>query len=408
MSGRTYLSIGDVLALLRQEFPDVTISKIRFLESQGLVNPERTPSGYRKFYEHDVERLRWVLRQQREHFLPLKVIKGRLEQEGAEPGDDNGRAGAAVPGYAEPVLAGRAPGPAGPRAAGRELPGFEARPAEHARGVDTGGGRAAPSSGASDLGRSRGVAPSAAATVGAASRSDGSTGPSRSTGDGQGTGTVARASPPAPAPTRPGRDRVASGTMPGDVRTTPRSTAARPGAPEPVKVSGGAAMGSTDLGSRHTRVAHAGGGAGARTGPAVDERDDELVVGALAGATMTIEELAEGSGLEVAAVEQLESYGLLCGRVVGGSSYYDEDDLTVARVAAGLARYGVEARHLRLHKHAAEREAGFIEQIVLPLLKQRNPEARQRANKIVTELTQLGQALREVLLRTTLRDQLGR
>ncbi len=100
--------------------------------------------------------------------------------------------------------------------------------------------------------------------------------------------------------------------------------------------------------------------------------------------------------------------GSLSGRVVGGVSYYDEDALTVARVAAGLARYGVEARHLRLHKHAAEREAGFIEQIVLPLLKQRNPEARQRAHEIVTELTQLGQALREVLLRTTLRDQLGR
>ncbi|MGP8007549.1 MAG: MerR family transcriptional regulator, partial [Acidimicrobiales bacterium] len=82
MSGRSYLSIGDVLSLLRQEFPDVTISKIRFLESQGLVNPERTPSGYRKFYEHDVERLRWVLRQQREHFLPLKVIKDRLDEDG--------------------------------------------------------------------------------------------------------------------------------------------------------------------------------------------------------------------------------------------------------------------------------------------------------------------------------------
>ena len=81
MSTRSYLSIGDVLTLLRQEFPDVTISKIRFLESQGLVNPERTPSGYRKFYEQDVERLRWVLRQQREHFLPLKVIKDRLDDD---------------------------------------------------------------------------------------------------------------------------------------------------------------------------------------------------------------------------------------------------------------------------------------------------------------------------------------
>ncbi|MGC8463568.1 MAG: MerR family transcriptional regulator, partial [Acidimicrobiales bacterium] len=86
MSGRSYLSIGDVLTLLRQEFPDVTISKIRFLESQGLVNPERTPSGYRKFYDADVERLRWVLRQQREHFLPLKVIKDRLEEREAAGG----------------------------------------------------------------------------------------------------------------------------------------------------------------------------------------------------------------------------------------------------------------------------------------------------------------------------------
>src|ERR1700680_3130589 len=90
MKGRTglapqgYLSIGEVLSLLREEFPDVTISKIRFLESQGLVDPERTPSGYRKFYDHDVERLRWILRQQREHFLPLKVIKGRLAESGGD------------------------------------------------------------------------------------------------------------------------------------------------------------------------------------------------------------------------------------------------------------------------------------------------------------------------------------
>ena len=82
MSERAHLSIGEVLALLQEEFPDVTISKIRFLESQGLLDPERTPSGYRKFYEPDVERLRWILRQQRENFLPLKVIKGRLDEAG--------------------------------------------------------------------------------------------------------------------------------------------------------------------------------------------------------------------------------------------------------------------------------------------------------------------------------------
>src|SRR6202050_4679625 len=90
VTSRTHLSIGDVLTLLREECPDVTISKIRFLESQGLVNPERSPSGYRKFYSHDVERLRWVLRQQREKFLPLKVIRDRLARaDGAVPDDDD-------------------------------------------------------------------------------------------------------------------------------------------------------------------------------------------------------------------------------------------------------------------------------------------------------------------------------
>jgi len=83
---KSHASIGDVLNQLRDEFPDITISKIRFLESQGLVDPERTPSGYRKFYPADVERLRFILRQQRENFLPLKVIKERLDEIDANGG----------------------------------------------------------------------------------------------------------------------------------------------------------------------------------------------------------------------------------------------------------------------------------------------------------------------------------
>src|SRR5712672_868425 len=84
MAKRTHSSIGDVLNQLRDEFPDITISKIRFLESQGLIDPERTPSGYRKFYGPDIDRLRWILHQQKENFLPLKVIKGRLEDAGPD------------------------------------------------------------------------------------------------------------------------------------------------------------------------------------------------------------------------------------------------------------------------------------------------------------------------------------
>ena len=72
-------SIGQVLTALNHEFPDISISKIRFLESEGLITPQRAPSGYRRYAEHDVERLRYVLSVQREHYLPLKVIREHLE-----------------------------------------------------------------------------------------------------------------------------------------------------------------------------------------------------------------------------------------------------------------------------------------------------------------------------------------
>ena len=102
-----YLSIGEVLGLLLEEFPDVTISKIRFLESQGLIAPERTPSGYRKFYEADVELLRVILREQRENYLPLRVIKDRIDSGAIDPSGELSKpapgrsAEAAVDGAAE-------------------------------------------------------------------------------------------------------------------------------------------------------------------------------------------------------------------------------------------------------------------------------------------------------------------
>lgn len=76
---RAYLGIGDVIAQLRAEFPDVSVSKIRFLESEGLIQPARSPSGYRKFASADVERLRYILTAQRDKYLPLRVIKDHLD-----------------------------------------------------------------------------------------------------------------------------------------------------------------------------------------------------------------------------------------------------------------------------------------------------------------------------------------
>ncbi len=86
-TGRARMTIGQVLDELRPDFPGITIPKIRFLEDKGLIKPERTPSGYRKFAGDDVDRLRYILRMQRDHYLPLKVIGQHLEaiDRGLEP-----------------------------------------------------------------------------------------------------------------------------------------------------------------------------------------------------------------------------------------------------------------------------------------------------------------------------------
>lgn len=93
------MSIGVVLDRLTQEFPDVTVSKIRFLESEGLISPQRTSAGYRRFTEDDVERLRYILVTQRDNYLPLKVIREQLEAM------DSGQVTAILSaGQAEPIV----------------------------------------------------------------------------------------------------------------------------------------------------------------------------------------------------------------------------------------------------------------------------------------------------------------
>jgi DNA-binding transcriptional MerR regulator len=79
-AGRPFMSIGEVLSVLKGDFPDVTVSKIRFLESEGLIEPERTASGYRKFYEKDLDRLKFILKLQRDSYMPLKVIREKLAE----------------------------------------------------------------------------------------------------------------------------------------------------------------------------------------------------------------------------------------------------------------------------------------------------------------------------------------
>ncbi|HEV3366562.1 MAG TPA: MerR family transcriptional regulator [Acidimicrobiales bacterium] len=459
MSARSYLSIGDVLTLLRQEFPDVTISKIRFLESQGLVNPERTPSGYRKFYEQDVERLRWVLRQQREHFLPLKVIKDRLdddpsESEAAEiapeagsgagspaPVGAAGRAKDRVPSRGEAGVEDRAADSTADRSDDRriETPTDDRRTeepvlvghrvsTEHRSGAEESrSGRHAPSN-----------------SIGSGSTLPGiETAGGTSPAGGGSNAAAAGSSVIGPTASSPGAS-VSHGAR-GVDNPTERSSArgvmddgdpsGRAAAKSDVAEPTGAASGS---GSRRSRATPAASNPGSRsstgksrsssaaepqasapgaplaTNGATEGPDSPRTKGGSGaghldpnGASLSLDELSAACGLDVSLLRELQEYGLLTSASIAGVEYFDEEALAVANLSARFARYGIEPRHLRLYKNAAEREAGFVEQIVLPLVRQRNPEARARAHETADELTQLGQQLRGSLLRTALGNLLN-
>nr|WTB29809.1 MerR family transcriptional regulator [Streptomyces sp. NBC_00830] len=226
------MSIGAVLLQLRDEFPEVTISKIRFLEAEGLVEPQRTPSGYRKFRPDDVERLAQVLRMQRDHYLPLKVIR------------------------------------------------------EHLDALARGEQASLPSAG--------------------------------------------------------GQRDLTDGSWDAE---SGRATAAR--------------IGRAEL---------------------------------LAAAEVTESEL-----------EEWESYGLVAPTAEGG---YDAETVTVAKLVADLGRFGLEPRHLRAMRGAAEREAGLIEQVVAPLRRHRNPQTRAHAEATAKELAELSVRLHSAFVQTALRIRL--
>jgi DNA-binding transcriptional MerR regulator len=348
VSTRTYLSIGDVLSLLRQEFPDITISKIRFLESQGLVDPERSPSGYRKFYEHDVERLRWVLRQQREHFLPLKVIRDRLARSGDISTDMEDFDAEAVSEADEES----------------EISAFEAAAETFERDAVE---LEVPEVGAvngtytEDVIDDTWEEPIAAAPAASS----------------------------APAPT-------ALAARPTAVRTTPLPDRDPP-LPEAEPVAALVVEPSPPVPAEPAPRTIRGREGSAESVHAVH----------VSGASMTLDELCAASGLGATEVASLEGFGMIEPIVVGGALYYDEDCLTVAKLAGDFARYGIEPRHLRLFRNAADRELGLIEQVVTPLLRQRNPEARQRALDAADELSRLGGALRGAIVRRALRHHFG-
>ncbi len=307
MVERAHLSIGEVLSLVQEDFPDVTISKIRFLESQGLLDPERTPSGYRKFYDADIERLQWILTQQRDNFLPLKVIRERLDEWDATGNHPEGA---------------------------RQTPSADDLPAG---GGDVDASAAAHGDGTAADDADHDDPRHAAATLAAASAME----------------VVAPATPRVLQP----------GPAPASVSETETKTE-----PDPV-------------------------------------HDEALRVGPTA-TSLTADELATLAEVSVSVIEELESFAMIESRRIGAEAYFEPSARVVVDACRSFLDHGIEVRHLRMYKIAAEREAGVLEQLVMPLLKQRNPEARARAVDTVAELANVGEALHAALLRRALSDTL--
>ncbi|GAC1385632.1 MAG: hypothetical protein NVSMB4_12890 [Acidimicrobiales bacterium] len=358
MADRSYLSIGQVLDLLKREFPDLTISKIRFLESQGLLDPERTPSGYRKFYGADIERLRFILREQSEHYLPLKVIKGRLGMDpDAEPvphpGPDADLADEDVTVTAGPGLG--APVQTRPAAA-EPVRGTWPRPIPAGR-------PAAPT-----MRRPQPLAPQPEPDPREADHSR-----ERQHGD--------RPSPDQPLQDRQVEDQQSQARQPQARQPQVRQSQVR-------QSQDGRTPDPSPPGQRPPDQEH------------IDDDPDDPV-------SVTLDELAAKSGLSVAQVTELERFGLIAGRKIVGTTYYDADSLEIANLAATFRAFGVEARHLRMYRTAVEREAGFFEQVITPMLKQRNPQARRQATDTLVELSRLGQAMRAAMVRQALREYTG-
>jgi DNA-binding transcriptional MerR regulator len=230
------MSIGAVLDLLRGDFPDVTISKIRFLEAEGLVTPERTSSGYRRFTAYDCARLRFILTAQRDQYLPLKVIKAQLD---AQPDG--------------------------------ELP--------H------------------------------------------------------------------------------SGSAYGVPRLVP-----------------------------------------------VDARADEGAVAA-AQVRLSREDLLTRSGVDDELLTALVKAGVI---TTGPAGFFDEHAVVIAQCASALADYGVEPRHLRAFRSAADRQSDLIAQIAGPVVKAGNPGARDRADDLAREVAALAITLHTSLIKSAVRDVLDR
>lgn len=393
---RDYWSISEVLARLRDEFPDVTISKIRFLESKGLLDLERTPSGYRKFYQHDVERLKAVLLIQKETFMPLKVIRDRL-------GDRDNESKPSQTLMFEPAV----PESLNDLENAKEFTGEELDDSVS----DLSDTSAGPERG--DLGDEVEVegVPESISRLSSAVRA--SVKKLHSAGSHQPIlGSNANLDPAIQI-----ANQAATKDLSDDLASSEDNSASAPRSSGSVRRSVPAAVvnptsatqvGDKKVAERRTRQPEIQ----KRSNPSLpaDSQPKEpvpAVQNADGSVDFTVEEITKLTGARIAEIAEMVEFGLISGHSEFGETIYTSEELALIRIVLRFRSFGIEARHLRLYKTSAEREFGFLEQVVAPIFKKRNPVASEQAKQILLELRSLGGTMREAFLSKELSKYLG-
>jgi DNA-binding transcriptional MerR regulator len=414
---RDHWSIGEVLALLQDEFPEVTISKIRFLESQGLIDPERTPSGYRKFSDTDYDRLYWILEQQRDHYLPLRVIRDRLEEGqdiGAAPRRSDLRIGDQIEGADEDS---------------EESDAASAREAQSPQAGEGYGAAHDPEAGLDES-----FADALAGVAGRVAASGRATHPVRDEssnalaevmGAREETGAVGVGQDHAQndAETSQGSsaeeatfavDTSSLDEPEAPTTEVPTTEAVADDVPEVEMTKSSADESSSDEEDGVDQVTKkpAPRLLGTRSEaplPIIKTTAEALappIRPSLPGSSVALTgaELAEQSGTTPGMIAELQKYGMISPRQVGGTVLFDSTALTIARLAVQFGRYGLEPRHLKTFRLGAEREVALLTQSIGPTLKANNPETRRRSYDTLQDLAELSASLRSIIVRDLVAD----
>lgn len=402
------LTVGEVLSLLQEDFPEATLGRLREFEDLGLISPELSPSGHRRYPADTLERMRWALTKMRDGFDPADLTDDSSESSDLAPSDPRPSGSAAVvrkksggDSVAEPTLFDDAErqdqaSPMDDHTAVQPLPTLA-------------GGRQRAATPAAPKPPDRAASkPAAAESTSTHQAVESTAKPSQRAPRRQPEPPVSHRPEPATPPpaagealkrvAKPHSERPAKPSKPTTAPPKPVQPVA-PVQPEPSSTTPSPSSVEEERKARIEAVT------ALQESPQVEPaaRPRPSRTRDLPSATQAAELLARTDFLTEVNIDEttlgeMERFGVISPVTIGGTSSYDQSAVRVGHIIANLLKQGYEARHLRMFRMSAEREVDLLRQMSLPLLKQRNPVGREQARERLQRAADLGGELRAALV----------